>query len=174
MLIWHELNPFTTPMEAGNIGNFPQTNGNPLESGFRPSLGPYILVRARPKTQLSGIPPATGPDHFSDDNGQTGESAINALFEAGITGGCAPNRFCPGAPVTRAQMALFLDRAIEPPLPDASRDFFDDDDGRTGEASINRLAQAGITGGCGTRRYCPTASVTREQMAAFLRRALGG
>ena len=127
-----------------------------------------FLVRA------FAIPPATGPDHFSDDNGQTGESAINALFEAGITGGCAPNRFCPGAPVTRAQMALFLDRAIEPPLPDASQDFFDDDDGRTGEASINRLAQAGITGGCGTRRYCPTARVARGQMAAFLRRALGG
>jgi hypothetical protein len=34
------------------------------------------------------------------------------------------------------------------------------------------MAAAGLTGGCGTRMYCPTASVTREQMAAFLRRAL--
>ena len=51
---------------------------------------------------------------------------------------------------------------IEPPLPPTSVDFFDDDDGKTGEAAINRLAAAGITGGCGPRKYCPTASVTRE------------
>jgi len=116
--------------------------------------------------------PASSTDFFDDDNGVTGEGAINALAAAGITTGCAPNRFCPTARVTRAQMALFLDRAIEPPLPPTSVDFFDDDDGKTGEAAINRLAAAGITGGCGPRKYCPTASVTRGQMAAFLRRAL--
>jgi hypothetical protein len=121
------------------------------------------------------VPPATpGNDYFVDDNGVTGEGAINALAEAGITGGCDTARklFCPTARVTRAQMALFLDRAIEPPLPLTSEDFFDDDNGKTGEAAINRLAAAGITGGCGPRKYCPTANVTRGQMAAFLRRAL--
>lgn len=119
------------------------------------------------------IPPAPpGADYFSDDNGVTGEGAINALANAGITTGCAPNRFCPNARVTRAQMAMFLDRAIEPPLPPTSENFFDDDNGKTGEAAINRLAAAGITGGCGPRMYCPTASVTRGQMAAFMRRAL--
>jgi glucose/arabinose dehydrogenase len=116
--------------------------------------------------------PPSGTDFFDDDDGVTGEGAINALAAAGITTGCAPNRFCPTARVTRAQMALFLDRAIEPPLPPTSEDFFDDDNGKTGEAAINRLAAAGITGGCGTRKYCPTENVTRGQMAAFLRRAL--
>ena len=71
--------------------------------------------------------------------------------------------------VTRAQMAMFLDRALA--LPNATTDYFDDDDGRTGEGSINALAKSAITGGCGPRRYCPTSSVTREQMAAFLYRA---
>ena len=65
-------------------------------------------------------------------------------------------------------MAMFLDRALA--LASATTDYFDDDDGMTGEVSINALAKAGITGGCGTRRYCPTASVTREQMALFLYR----
>lgn len=117
------------------------------------------------------LPPAT-QDYFDDDDGKTGEASINSLALAGITGGCAPRRFCPTAFVTRAPMALFLDRAIEPPLPLTSTDYFDDDDGKTGEAAINRLAEAGITGGCGTRRYCPSAYVTRAQMAAFLKRAL--
>ncbi|MGA9594778.1 MAG: S-layer homology domain-containing protein, partial [Acidimicrobiia bacterium] len=38
------------------------------------------------------------------------------------------------------------------------------------------LAAAGITRGCNppvNDKYCPTANVTREQMAAFLVRALG-
>jgi glucose/arabinose dehydrogenase len=113
--------------------------------------------------------PLTSTNYFTDDNGITGESSINALRAAGITSGCTATRFCPTRPVTRAQMAIFLDKELNPP--DTSTDFFDDDDGKTGESSINRLASAGITGGCAARRYCPTASVTRGQMAAFLRRA---
>jgi len=66
-------------------------------------------------------------------------------------------------------MAMFLDRALG--LPNTTTDYFDDDDGRTGEGSINALAQAAITGGCGVRLYCPGRAVTREQMAAFLYRA---
>jgi hypothetical protein len=45
-------------------------------------------------------------------------------------------------------------------------------------AFIDRLAMLGVTVGCGTNGqgepiYCPTAFVTREQMAAFLIRARG-
>jgi len=111
----------------------------------------------------------TTTDYFDDDDGKTGEASINALAKAGITGGCGPRRFCPTANVSRAEMAMFLDRALN--LPHATTDYFDDDDGRTGEISINDLAASEITGGCGTRRYCPSASVTREQQAAFLYRA---
>ncbi len=113
--------------------------------------------------------PGTTTDYFDDDDGKTGEASINALAKAGITGGCGTRRFCPSLNVSRAQMAMFLDRALA--LPNATTDYFDDDDGWTGEVSINALAKSAITGGCGTRRYCPGSSVTREQMAAFLYRA---
>ncbi len=116
--------------------------------------------------------PTTKTNYFVDDEGISGESSINALALAGITGGCSANRFCPTARVTRAQMAIFLAKALNLPSAPAGVDYFDDDDGRTGESAINAMAHAGMTGGCGTRRYCPTANVTREQMAAFLRRAL--
>jgi hypothetical protein len=114
--------------------------------------------------------PLASTDYFEDDDGVTGEGSINAVALAGITGGCAPQRYCPAAFVTRAQMAMFLDRALH--LPTTTTDYFDDDDGRTGEAATNRLAAAGITGGCATRRFCPSAAVTRAQMAGFLKRAL--
>lgn len=38
--------------------------------------------------------------------------------------------------------------------------------------SVERLAGAGVTKGCGNDRYCPDDPVTRGQMAAFLTRAL--
>ena len=38
---------------------------------------------------------------------------------------------------------------------------------------IEALVASGITGGCGGSNYCPDATLTRGQMAAFLSRALG-
>jgi hypothetical protein len=57
----------------------------------------------------------TDQDFFTDDEGVTGEASINQLAAAGITSGYAPNRFCPSAPLTRAQMASFLARALDLP-----------------------------------------------------------
>jgi len=116
------------------------------------------------------LPPAT-QDYFTDDDGVTGEANINRMAEAGISGGCDENRFCPNDPVLRDQMASFISRALE--LPATEDDFFDDDGSSSHELNINRFADAGITNGCAPSLYCPVASVTRGQMAAFLHRALG-
>jgi hypothetical protein len=37
---------------------------------------------------------------------------IEALAASGVTTGCAPSQYCPDAPVTRGQMAVFLSRAL--------------------------------------------------------------
>lgn len=121
--------------------------------------------------------PAASKDYFTDDNGSVFEADINRLAEAGITKGCNPpanDRYCPDSRVTRGQMAAFLVRALK--LPAASQDYFVDDTGLVFENDINRLAKSGITKGCNpptNNRYCPGNYVTREQMAAFLVRALG-
>jgi hypothetical protein len=113
-------------------------------------------------------PPATSRDFFADDERSAHEGDINRLAATGVTAGCASRRYCPTLGVTREQMASFLVRALR--LPRTSRDFFTDDERSAHEADINALAAAGITGGCSATRYCPTAPVSREQMAAFLRR----
>jgi hypothetical protein len=110
-------------------------------------------------------------DFFTDDEGHSGEAAINRIAAAGITTGCGPARFCPAATVSRGQMASLLARALA--LPATTSNYFSDDNGTTHERDINRLAAAGITTGCAPGRYCPTANVTRGQMAAFLHRAFG-
>ena len=73
-----------------------------------------LVTRGQMATFLSralALPPPTD-DYFNDDNGTAHEDAINRIFEAGLTTGCAANRFCTGADVTRAQMAAFLHRAV--------------------------------------------------------------
>ena len=87
------------------------------------------------------------PYPFTDVDGF--ENEIAWLYREGITGGCTATRFCPSDSVTRGQMAAFLNRALG--LPSTGIDFFDDDDGTLFERDINRLAAAGITGGCATR-----------------------
>ena len=113
--------------------------------------------------------PAASPSPFTDTAG-TFTDDINRLYAAGITVGCAPTRYCTGDPVTRGQMAAFLNRALE--LPAASPSPFTDTAG-TFTDDINRLYAAGITVGCAPTRYCTDRPVTRAEMATFLTRALG-
>ena len=52
-----------------------------------------------------------GSATFADSRGHTFERPIAALARAGITTGCGTDSFCPDTPVTRGQMAAFLERA---------------------------------------------------------------
>lgn len=121
-------------------------------------------------TRALSLPPSN-QDRFDDDEGAFYEASANAMWDAGVTYGCGERRYCGQDLVTRGQMAAFLTRAFD--LPAASRDYFDDDDGRFYEASANAVRQAGITSGCGERRYCGERALTRAEMATLLARALG-
>jgi hypothetical protein len=131
-----------------------------------------FLVRAQ------SLPAYTGPDRFQDDDASVFEGAIERLAQAGITVGCNPpanDMFCPDRNVTRGEMAAFLGRAFGY-ADNGGGDWFLDDDGSVFENAIDRLRTAGVTQGCNppaNDRYCPDDFVTRGQMAAFLKRALG-
>ena len=60
------------------------------------------------------LPPAPTPAGFTDTEGNTHQANIDTLAAARITLGCDtdPLRYCPDQPVTRAQMATFLHRAL--------------------------------------------------------------
>jgi hypothetical protein len=116
-----------------------------------------------------GLPPAT-TDFFPDDSGSVHEDNINRIAQAGITGGFADGTYRPNDLVTRGQMASFIARGFD--LPPATTDFFPDDSGSVHEDNINRIAQAGITTGFPDGTYRPNDTVTRGQMASFLRRAI--
>jgi M6 family metalloprotease-like protein len=104
------------------------------------------------------------------------EGYIEAIFNAGITQGCGVDLYCPLTNVTREQMASFLVRAVDGT--DAASCtgtlFTDVPLSNPHCANIERLTALGITVGCGANTYCPASDVTRDQMAAFLVRAVEG
>lgn len=113
-------------------------------------------------------PVASGP--FTDISGSVHAGSINAVYQAGITLGCTPTEFCPNDPVRRDQMASFLARALK--LSPVGSGPFTDTSRTVHAGNINAIYVAGVTRGCAANQYCPADPVPREQMAAFLRRAL--
>ena len=68
-------------------------------------------------------------------------------------------------------IALMLGAAIAFPLGVlASHQFSDVPDSNPYHTDIDALVDSGVTTGCGGGKYCPSAFVTREQMAAFMNR----
>jgi len=104
--------------------------------------------------------------------------SITKLATSGITSGCGGGNYCPDNPVTRAQLAVFLERGINgsvfDPGPGVGNVFSDVPASYWAVGWIERLSADGITTGCGFGNYCPEDAVTREQMAVFLLRAKYG
>ncbi len=131
---------------------------------------------------LLTIQPPTPEGTFSDvPSSYWAFDDIEAIYQAGITVGCGNGDYCPSENVTRDQMAAFLIRALygenficnggvncateTPYFSDVpATDYF--------FPYIQKLYELSITTGCGNGDYCPSAGVTRDQMAAFLIRAL--
>ena len=84
---------------------------------------------------------------FWDTVGSPFRGDIEATFLREVTFGCSPINFCPSAITQRQVMAAWLARALD--LPPATRDWFTDDETSPYEDSINRVADAGVTAGCG-------------------------
>ncbi|MGH9379978.1 MAG: PQQ-dependent sugar dehydrogenase [Thermoanaerobaculia bacterium] len=101
---------------------------------------------------------------------------IEELAGRGVTAGCGGGDYCPGNPVSRDQMAVFLLKTLlgsgyvppactgvfaDVPCPSLFADWIED------------LVARGITAGCGGGNYCPGTSVSRDQMAVFLSKTFG-
>jgi hypothetical protein len=118
------------------------------------------------------VPPATGTVFADVTTSTWAADWIEQLYADGITGGCGGGNYCPGDPVTRAQMAIFLLRAKNGPSytpPAATGSMFGDVTLSTWAADwIEQLYAEGITSGCGGGNYCPARTVTRAEMAVFL------
>ena len=101
---------------------------------------------------------------------------IQGIFDDKITAGCHadPLLYCPGFPVTRAQMSVFVwkDQHGSTPPPPCTGVFADVPcpDGFAVDY-IEGLFHEGVTAGCGGGNFCPNSPITNGQMAVFLAKA---
>ena len=77
----------------------------------------------------------------------------------------------PNANLAFKSIDIWWYRQISPAPPTPT--FTDVAPGDFGYQSIEALAAAGITSGCGDGKFCPNGTVTRAAMAIFLAKALG-
>lgn len=144
-------------------------------SGCRHAIGVTRQVAA-----AAGLPGALPADLHLGGEQLDAVAALTAdgvVAADGVPAGtdCEPGLFCPDDPVPRWLAAVWLARAVDgaDPEPISSSRFADVDAGQWWAAHAERLAELGITLGCGAEpaRYCPDDPVTRAQMASFLKRA---
>jgi Beta-propeller repeat/S-layer homology domain len=108
---------------------------------------------------------------LSVDPGDYYYNAVNLFAQYGITAGCGGDNFCLYQNVTRAQMAVFVIRAIfgnqifsyqtTPHFNDVQPTDF-------GFKWIQAMYELGISAGCGNGNYCPNDPVTRDAMSVFI------
>lgn len=144
----------------------------------RPALAwllAVVLLAGLPAAAQSAPAAAALPPGgtFLDDDQAEGEAAIEALYAAGITAGCGPAVFCPNRPVTRAETAVFLTRALRLAPGDQRAPFGDLDPEAWYALAVDRLYQTGVFTGYPDLTFRAEATITRAEMAAVLVRALG-
>jgi hypothetical protein len=179
----HVGNSFTDVPSAGGFYRFVETL---LHNGITGGCGPttYCPASATTREQMavfvlvaregSGYaPPACTTPVFNDVPAASGFCRwVEELARRGVVAGCGGGNYCPGDPVTREQMAIFvlrtLDPALSPPACAPPNLFADVPETSAFCRWIEELANRGIVTGCGGGNYCPGQPVTREQMGVFL------
>ncbi len=172
---WIEMfyyNGITTGCGIGPLIYCPENNVTRAEMAV-------FLLRAK---HGAGYAPPAATHSFSDmpvAGKEWMEAWVDQFYAEGMTTGCglAPLRFCPEQNVTRAEMAVFVLRAVHglgwvPPdhigifldMPVLGKEWMED--------WVDQFYNEGITTGCGAGPlYCPENNVTRAEMAVFIGRA---
>lgn len=134
----------------------------------RPLAGILTLVLVGMLMPTAGHAAAATTVGFTDLDSVHAED-IRRVVAAGLSDGCATDRYCPDDPVTRGQIASFLAAALH--LPAQQAPFVDVPLDGVHASSIGALTAAGITKGCDDDEFCPTRHVTRGEVATLLARA---
>ena len=155
---------------AGLTSGFPDGTYRPDNPVTRAEMAVFIKKGIHGSSYTPPTPDGNHP--FSDISGHWAEAWIEDLYDEGFTSGFPDGTYRPDNQVTRAEMAVFLKKAIHgsaytSPMPDGSHPF-SDIAGHWAEAWIEDLFDEGITSGFPDGTYRPENQVTRAEMAVFL------
>lgn len=140
-----------------------------------------LLLRAKfspEETDPSYIPPPYKGIFIDVPEEHFAARYIEELYHLGITAGCSssPKKYCPNDPVKRSHIAVFLLRTLhgqDYSPPQATGEVFIDVPkshkyAGWAEALYNEDMAASCSNSKGIRKFCPHATVSRDQMAQFI------
>jgi len=146
----------------------------PASAVSREQMAVLVLVA---KEGAGFSPPACSTPLFSDVPASSPFCRyVEELARRGVVAGCGGSNFCPSAPVSRAETAVFVLKTLEPALspPACQVPMFNDVPAASPFCRwIEELARRGVVAGCGSGLYCPDDPASREQMAVILTVAFG-
>jgi len=117
------------------------------------------------------IPPPAEEPVLTDIDGHWAKDSIEHLIEMGAISGYPDNTFRPDNPITRAEFATVLVKAMG--LPVAGSKVFADTESHWAKEAISTAYAAGIISGYNEQSFGPDDLITREQMAVMVAKAAG-
>jgi hypothetical protein len=143
----------------------------PTVAVFRDRMAQYVLKSKEPHF----VPPACvpGQEMFADVPASSQFCRwVQELARRGVVAGCGGGNYCPSQGVSRQQLAVYLLATLEgtayAPPPCGAPVFNDVPASSSFCPWVEELYRRGVVAGCGGGGYCPTLSVTRQQMSVFL------
>jgi len=165
-----------TLLHRGVTGGCGPTSYCPSSAVSRDQMSVFVLAA---KEGAGYQPPACGTPIFNDVPATSPYCRyIEELARRNAVTGCGGGSYCPTSPVTREQMSIFvlktLDPAINPPACVPGSEMFTDMPASSAFCRfVEELVRRNVVSGCAPGLYCPTQSVTREQMGVFISGTFG-
>lgn len=133
--------------------------------------GGSISGPKEPPAQPPLLPPPTS--NFVDISGHWAADSINQAYQMGLVDGMTPSQFAPQNPVTRAQFAALILRALgQLPQDNSFSQFQDVPQSAWYCGVVNRAAELGVFEGYSYNSFGPEDPITREQASVIINRAL--
>jgi hypothetical protein len=145
---------------------FQDTNANPA-----PSAAQRAAWEAQFDVAAMSISQEQNNQRFSDvDNGSSQKSAIGMMVRLAVMSGYADGKFHPNDPMTRAQLAIALNRALLLAAPATSVTFSDIPEGAAVLPAARAVVSAGLLAPAGTK-FNPADSVSLDDFHSVLSHA---
>lgn len=160
-----------TPTPAPTPAPTPVPTPAPTEPSPTPTEPASTPEPVEPTAPAETAPPEVA---LTDIESHWAKSAIEQSVERGFVTGYADGSFRPDAPVTRAEMAAMLARALKLEPAPSSPIFADQaTTPRWAQPFINAIAQAGLVSGYEDGTFRANKEITRTELVTIIVRALG-